>query len=1702
MMNKSVKMIVSMLTFVLLFQLALPLTGSADTGDGYTRGKLEAEAEQAVKELMLRVAPNLDINRFKLEKITTAANQDVYELDYDSITGKIILRGNQGYSVASAFNKYLKKYVKVDYAFPKTGDNTVSMPEQLPVNITKEVVVSPYKWRWYGNDVESYTTAFYDEADWQNRIDWYAMNGINVYLHYLGWEAVWREVLPKFNIDKTAASRFAGSPAWCNMNNNASHGEPMTDGMIDRFLSLSKTVSSQALSLGIQPSVRMFFGVVPREVKDANPTYNGSPVKYVDARMTVPGLPNLYIVPTDPFYKAFSQEFFATQEQVLGFKPKFYSSDFALETGLPTGIDLSSVNNMYGEMVAYNPDSIWCMTSWSMNAALRTELINSPYRKNILILDLEAEYRQKGPFGGLNYAWGMLQNFGGNQGMGGNLERIATTPVQDLNMNRNNGLIGISIAPEGSETNPIMYQLMAEMGWHDTPVNAELWMHDYIERRYGQKSSNAEQAWDIMKKTSYSKYPYQGPHQSVINAKPSLTLTVSSTATGSGNLARVYGANKPVYKLSDFLKAWPDMIKAAAEVGGSNGYRYDLVDVTRQVLADISNDIYASMIKAYNEKHIADFQLYSHMFLDVFIDMDQVVGTRTELTLGRWLEKAKSFGATESEKWVNDKNVRIANTIWQPNKGQQSSLDNYANKQWSGLLSDYNRPRWEILINAITAELNGGAKVDTAAINNQVYDFAQVWAKNKKVYPSVGTGNEVQVATAIYNKYQPILKLLYGIEQENIAAGKTVLASTATLSGLKAVDGSVSTSWSSSNSLRDEWLEVDLGENFSLTGGKIQLSTPAPYKMEVSGDEKTWTTIVDKTKDAARSVESFQTSAVGRYVRVYAPAQSAARSLGINELTLYGDSTNESYNVALYKAAAASGNTNDASLALDDDTLTSWKAQSAGGNPWWKVDLGANTDLAGFQIAFENDAAMLPYTISVSSDDVTYTDISAEPGTARIQEIIPIGSHTARYVRLRFDAVPSTKYASISEFKVYAKQLQKNLALKQPTVDSNGKSASVIVDGDLSTMWNGGGGGAGRFVYVDLGAVREVSAVQVVMTTSTPEMIWKYKIEATDDDPKLATAQWRLVVDQLNTTSYAMKQMHQVSSSGRYYKLTFGQAPGTAYTAALEFSIFDGAPQTNATVQKYALSKAIDNANVVYNNMYYSPSSKTALETQIGLAAALIQNGSATQEQVNVQVTWLNEAVKAVKLTQASNIAAGKTVLASTATLSGLKAVDGSVSTSWSSSNSLRDERLEVDLGENFSLTGGKIQLSTPAPYKVEVSGDEKTWTTIVDKTKDAARSVESFQTSAVGRYVRVYAPAQSAARSLGINELTLYGNSTNESYNVALYKAAAASGNTNDASLALDDDTLTSWKAQSAGGNPWWKVDLGANTDLAGFQIAFENDAAMLPYTISVSSDDVTYTDISAEPGTARIQEIIPIGSHTARYVRLRFDAVPSTKYASISEFKVYAKQVQKNLALKQPTVDSNGKSASVIVDGDLSTMWNGGGGGVGRFVYVDLGAVREVSALQVVMTTSTPEMIWKYKIEATDDDPKLATAQWRLVVDQLNTTSYAMKQMHQVSSSGRYYKLTFGKAPGTAWTAALEFSVYDGTPQTNVPVLKNALSSAIANANAVYSNPRYYNGASKSALALQIGNANALMQNDSATQEQVNVQTTLLNESMKTLR
>lgn len=136
------------------------------------------------------------------------------------------------------------------------------------------------------------------------------------------------------------------------------------------------------------------------------------------------------------------------------------------------------------------------------------------------------------------------------------------------------------------------------------------------------------------------------------------------------------------------------MLDAADELAEPSApFYYDLVDLTRQLLSDIFNDLYALSQNATAALRASSLTPLTSASLGLLKDLDALLATNQNYLLGQWISRARSW-ATESEAEADqfEFNARNQLTLW----GPVGEINDYAAKHWAGLVGDYYYMRWQM----------------------------------------------------------------------------------------------------------------------------------------------------------------------------------------------------------------------------------------------------------------------------------------------------------------------------------------------------------------------------------------------------------------------------------------------------------------------------------------------------------------------------------------------------------------------------------------------------------------------------------------------------------------------------------------------------------------------------------------------------------------------------------------------------------------------------------------------------------------------------------------------------------------------------------------------------------------------------------------------------------------------------------------------
>ena len=178
------------------------------------------------------------------------------------------------------------------------------------------------------------------------------------------------------------------------------------------------------------------------------------------------------------------------------------------------------------------------------------------------------------------------------------------------------------------------------------------------------------------------------------------------------------------------------------------------VTVNRQVLADHAGRLHQDMAKAWRAKDANRLEQASRRFLELIRDLNELLATREEFLLGGWLEDAKRWGTTAAERAQCEWNARRVLTLW----GETIAINDYARRQWSGMLDNYYAPRWKRFLDAAAESLRADQPLDSKKYNEELLKWIAQWSDRRDVFPTKPRGDSIAIALKLWAKYADAFK--------------------------------------------------------------------------------------------------------------------------------------------------------------------------------------------------------------------------------------------------------------------------------------------------------------------------------------------------------------------------------------------------------------------------------------------------------------------------------------------------------------------------------------------------------------------------------------------------------------------------------------------------------------------------------------------------------------------------------------------------------------------------------------------------------------------------------------------------------------------------------------------------------------------------------------------------------------------------------
>jgi alpha-N-acetylglucosaminidase len=818
---------------------------------------------------VLRRLIGRDADRLRLEAIGPENGRDVFELQ--TLGDRIVVRGSSGVAIASGAYWYLKHYCHCDVSW--CGDQ-LHLPDPLPAVEQKIRQATPFAYRYFFNYCTfSYTMAWWDWPEWERMIDWMALHGINMPLSVTGQEAIWQAVYRRMGLTDAEINQFFVGPAYLPfgwMGCMDGFGGPLTQAWIERHAELQKKIVARQRELGMRPVLQGFTGHVPAALKRKFPAAR---LQQLPSWCGFPG--TWFVDPLDPLFREIGKAFVEEQTRRFG-TDHLYASDTFIEMTPPSSEPqfLASMGRaIHGSMQAADPQAIWVLQGWifcnnpkfwkpPQNRAFLTSVPDDRLILLDLFCDASPTWNRTEAFFGKPWVFCVLQTFGDVVGLHGGLKQTAENLALAMRDPQAGRLRGLGHTMEGLGCNPVVHDFLTDMTWRIAVPELGPWLDEYVQRRYGTRNAAALAAWKTLQSAVYGTV---GVSSSLLCSRPSL-----KGVRGSGPQPRV-------------AEAWKSLLDASDGLCNVDTYRFDLVNVSRQALGGLASRIHSHLRTAYEAKDRQALAEARQQLTELALDLDELLATRREFLLGRWVAAAQRWGDDDAERRAYAWNARNQITLWGP---PDSQLHEYARKEWSGVVRGFYLRRWQRFCDQLDAALAAGKPFDAPRFEREIRQWEDAWTHGDEPYATEPRGNAIGISRRLWTKYGQRFSEL---DAKSLTTGRPVSCSHALAdhpAGL-ANDGSACDSqqyWATDvKQDPSPWWQVDL-EQPTRVGRVAVVFYYADrryygFTVETSLDGKTWQTVADRRKNQELSTADgftlrFEPRPI-RYLRVMLPHCSA-----------------------------------------------------------------------------------------------------------------------------------------------------------------------------------------------------------------------------------------------------------------------------------------------------------------------------------------------------------------------------------------------------------------------------------------------------------------------------------------------------------------------------------------------------------------------------------------------------------------------------------------------------------------------------------------------------------------------------------------------------------------------------------------------------------------------------------------------------------
>jgi len=223
---------------------------------------------QPARGVLNRLLPR-QASQFDLDAMGSKNGRERFRIS--QAHGRIKIAGSTSSALLFGVNWYLKYVAHVQIS--PNGDQIPARRFPLPRRtIEKE---TPYPYRYALNEnVDGYTSPYWDWSRWEREIDVLALSGINAVLVERGTDSVLYRTFRDFGYSDSELRGWITQPAhqnWQLMGNLCCFNGPISDELLKQRASSARKIIARLRELGITPVLPGFYGIVPKGLQNKFP---------------------------------------------------------------------------------------------------------------------------------------------------------------------------------------------------------------------------------------------------------------------------------------------------------------------------------------------------------------------------------------------------------------------------------------------------------------------------------------------------------------------------------------------------------------------------------------------------------------------------------------------------------------------------------------------------------------------------------------------------------------------------------------------------------------------------------------------------------------------------------------------------------------------------------------------------------------------------------------------------------------------------------------------------------------------------------------------------------------------------------------------------------------------------------------------------------------------------------------------------------------------------------------------------------------------------------------------------------------------------------------------------------------------------------------------------------------------------------------